>query len=107
MYGSTFILEQEYADQKMFQYTFGDKKVGCQGIFFFENEDEGNEFAEDVGKYLKSLRDNTTEHFKIYDKWKADRMLKNYLIEIKHRVEREKEDPLIWYDRGVFYQKSW
>ena len=102
----TFVLVDECLEQKIYRFTYGSDQVGCQGMFFFENRDEGHKFSNDIKTYLKSLRDNTDEYLNILHKWKHDRMLRNYLIELKHLVEEEKPNPAIWVENGVFYSKE-
>ena len=95
----------------MYRIVFGNHKVGCQGMFFFETQEEGHEFGEDERRYLRLLRRekrrpskrNTVELEYIFKKWSQDRMLANFLKRLEELVDEEMVNPSCWEENGEFF----
>ena len=90
----------------MCKVVFGNKYVGVQGIYFFNNQAYAEKFAPCVKKVLDSVRNGTNEWKDIVDEWTHDMALCNFLLEMANRAMLEKEDPSIWINED-FDSEEW
>ena len=90
----------------MYKVVFGNKNVGIQGIYFFNNQAYAEKFAHCVKKVLDSVRNGTDEWKDIASDWYHDMALFNFLLEMANRAMLEKEDPSIWINED-FESGEW
>ena len=87
---------------------FGDKNVGVQGIYYFEDPSFVDNFAAKIKPFLDSLRSGTSYWEEFMDEWKHETFLYNFLRECKRRVEVELETPEVWWEPGgSLYGEKW
>lgn len=89
----------------MVKVLFGNKYVGVQGIYYFNNEAYAKKFSSCVQKVLYSVRNGTDEWKMIVDEWFHDMALCNFLLAMANKAMLEKEDTSIWYDDGNEHDK--
>ena len=87
---------------------FGNKSVGVQGIYYFEDHSFVEDFAAKIKPFLDSLREGTDYWQQFMDEWKHEKLLYNFLCELKRRVGLENDSPEVWWEPGgSLYGEKW
>ena len=88
------ILNRE--DRPATRIRLGNPDVGILGILYFDSNKEAEEFGEDESFFLESLRCKSDDYKKIFKKYRKERIIYNFLRELKYRVEHEDENVNVW-----------